>query len=604
MKIYSKILLFTLPLVLLSLLSGAGGTYYLSKQSLEHLADNWLQTRLTEAMKQVSENEDFLRRYSITDISSGVKKAQYDAGSMLQAMKIGDLGYAFVVDSTGRVVIHPEEDQIGINLQGMSWFNEMTSQHAGQLDYRWNGTRSLAAYEYFPAWKWYVIVTDPFSEIYGSINKTRNLVLSLAIFGSILMVLLIIFLARKMTAPLRLLVEGAQKIGRGDLESRVPVSSNDEFGELSAAFNTMSTQLQKSHGALIQSEQLFRSLIENDSGIIFLLDKEGVVRYLSPSLYRVLGYRLEELSGKTLETLVHIDDRKKCRGFLAKTLLASSRSQSAEIRLEHADGSWRMFEIISQNLLDDTAVCGVVLNSRDISIRKKVEEALKKSEEHLLSLMSQLLQAQEGERKRLSSELHDVVGQNLLFLKFKISLMEKGLTAEQTELTEVCEETFRYIDQIIENVRRLCWDLAPSDLEDLGLTAAITSLLEDFARHYEIAIDFKFDKIDTLMTQEMQILVYRLFQEAVTNIGKHAVASQVHIQGTKDSSAIHFLIEDNGLGFDSDAELVLDKKNRGMGLSTMQERARILDASFTIKSIKNQGTSIRFSVPLQGETDR
>jgi len=92
MKIYSKILLVTLPLALLSLLAGAIGTYYLSRQSLEDLADKWLQTRLAEAMRIVAENEEFLRRYSITDISSGVKKAQYDAGLMLRAMKIGDYG--------------------------------------------------------------------------------------------------------------------------------------------------------------------------------------------------------------------------------------------------------------------------------------------------------------------------------------------------------------------------------------------------------------------------------------------------------------------------------------------------------------------------------
>ncbi|MCK4508687.1 MAG: PAS domain S-box protein, partial [Desulfuromonadales bacterium] len=553
MKIYSKILLFTLPLVLLSLLSGAGGTYYLSKQSLEHLADNWLQTRLTEAMQIVAENEEFLRRYSIADISSGVKKAQYDAGSMLQVMKIGDLGYVFVVDSEGLVVVHPEEKQIGVNLKGLEWFAEMTKQPAGQLDYRWNGTRNLAAYEYSPTWKWYVIVADPFSEIYGGINRTRDLVISLAIFGSILMVLLIIFLARKMTAPLRLLVDSAQKIGGGDLESRVPVNSNDEFGELSEAFNTMSGQLQKSHGALIQSEQLFRSLIENESGIIFLLDQECIVRYLSPSLHRVLGYRLEELLGESLDTLVHPDDKVMCKAFLDKTLHDPSSSHSAEIRLAHADGSWRVFESISQNLLDDTAVSGVVLNARDITIRKKVEKALKKSEERLLYLMSQLLQGQEGERKRFASELHDVVGQNLLFLKFKIAQLEKGLSSEQTEQIEVCEETFKYIDQIIENVRRLCWDLVPPDLEDLGLTAAITSLLEVFARHYEIAIDVKFDKIDSSLTQETQILVYRLFQEALTNIGKHAEASLVQIEGVKDSSGVHFLIDDNGLGFDSEA---------------------------------------------------
>jgi PAS domain S-box-containing protein len=412
------------------------------------------------------------------------------------------------------------------------------------------------------------------------------------------MVLLIIFLARRMTAPLKLLVDGAQKIGRGDLESRVPVTSSDEFGELSAAFNTMSTQLQKSHGALVQREQLFRSLIENESGVIFLLDQAGDLRYLSPSLYRVLGYRVEDLSGRSLSSVVDPDDRTSFKDFIEKTLLNPGNSQSAEVRLKHADGSRRVFEIISQNLLDDPAVAGVVLNSRDISIRKNIEEALKKSEAQLIHLMSQLLQAQEGERKRFASELHDVVGQNLLFLKFKIAQLEKGLGAEQPEQTAVCEETLKYIDQIIENVRRLCWDLVPSDLEDLGLTAAITSLLEAFARHYEIAIDVKFDKIDSALTQETQILVYRLFQEALTNIGKHAEASKVQIEGIKDADAIHFLIADNGLGFDFEAEQRRDKAERGMGLSTMQERARILEAAFAINSTKNQGTCIRFSIPL------
>jgi signal transduction histidine kinase len=123
-------------------------------------------------------------------------------------------------------------------------------------------------------------------------------------------------------------------------------------------------------------------------------------------------------------------------------------------------------------------------------------------------------------------------------------------------------------------------------------------LLEAFSRHYEIAIDVKFDKIDTSLTKETQILVYRLFQEALTNIGKHAEACQVRIEGLKDASGIHFLIEDNGHGFDFRAERIRDKQERGMGLSTMQERARILDASFDIKSTKNKGTCIQFSIPL------
>jgi len=599
MKIFSKILIVTLPLALLSLLAGAGGTYYLSKQALGNLADKWLQTRLTEAMHAVTENEDFLRRYSISDISSGVKKAQYDASVMLQSIKIGKRGYVFVVHADGKILIHPDKSRIATDLQGEGWFKAMQQQPSGHFDHLCDGQRNLAAYEYFPAWKWYVIVIDPFSEIYGDINKTRDLVVSLAIIASLLIILLIIYLARKMTAPLRLLVDGAQKVGRGDLETRVPIHSRDEFGELSAAFNTMSTQLQKSHGALRQSEQLFRSLIENESGIIFLMDQDGITKYLSPSLHRVLGYRINELLGVSLSTLVHPDEQTQFNKFFEKTLVSPGASQSLEFRLRHADGDWRVFETIGQNLLDDAAVAGVVLNARDISVRKQVEEELKLSEERLLSLMSKHLYAQEGERKRLSSELHDVVGQNLLFLKFKIAHLEKGLAIEQISQKEGCEEMFGYIDQIIENVRRLCWDLAPSALEDLGLSAAITALLEDFARHYEIEIEVKLEEIDDLLSPEAQTLVYRLFQEALTNIGKHAKASQIRIEGIRETSQAVFLIEDNGVGFDLEAEIAFAGKARGMGLSTMHERARIIGAFFEIESILEEGTWIRFNVPLK-----
>ncbi len=599
MKIFSKILLVVLPLALISLLAGAGGTYYLSKQALGHLADKWLQTRLTEAMQAVAENEDFLRRYSITDISSGVKKAQYDASMALQSIKVGKQGYVFVVDADGEVVVHPDKAKIATDLKEQGWFKEMQKQPAGRFDHPCDGRRNLAVYEYFPAWNWYVIVTDPLSEIYGGINKTRDLVISLAVIASLLIILLIIYLAQKMTAPLRLLVDGAQKIGRGDLEARVPVRSGDEFGDLSAAFNTMSTQLQKSHGALRQSEQLFRSLIENESGIIFLMDRDGVAHYLSPSLHRVLGYQINDLLGVSLATLVHLQDQSLFNAFFEMTLAKQGACQTIEFRLRHADGDWRVFETISQNLLDDVAVAGVVLNARDITVRKQFEEELKQSEERLLSLMSKHLQAQESERKRLSSELHDVVGQNLLFLKFKVSSLEKGLTSGQTGQKQSCEEMFGYIDQIIENIRRLCWNLVPSDLEDLGLTAATTGLLEDFTRHYDIEIEVNFDKIDDLLNQEEQVLVYRLFQEALTNIGKHAKASRIRIEGIREGSQVTFLIEDNGVGFDLEAEISYAGKTRSMGLSTMHERARILGAFFEIKSILGEGTCIRFNIPLK-----
>ena len=585
-------------MVLLALMAGAGITYYLSSQALGNLAKNWLETRLTEAVQTIADNEQFLRRYEITDIVSGVKKAKFDATRELGTIKVGEQGYIFVVEKNGHVIIHPDQERIGSDVSGDAWFITMLNQSRGRLDYAWNGPQSLAVFEYFPPWEWYVVVSDPLDEVYGAITRTRTPLLILAVTGSVLICLLLAFLVRRMIHPLRLLVEGAQKVGHGELETRITVHGSDELGELSSAFNVMAEKLQRNHGELKRSEQHFRSLIENESGIIMVLDADRMVRYISPSLLRVLNYQVDKLIGSDFTAMIHPQDQEPFAVFFHQTLDSPGQNRTDEFRLLHAQGDWRIFEVFSQNLLEDEVVSGIVLNARDITVRKNFEDALKKSEKQLHLLMSQLLEAQEGERKRLSSELHDVVGQNLLFLKFKITQVQNIVGSEYDDLAENCEETLDYIDQIIENVRRLCWDLMPSDLEDLGLAAAVNSLVEDCARHYKLDIAIDLDEIDDIFDSEVQIIVYRLLQESLTNIAKHADAESVRIKGKRESDSVYFIIEDDGVGFDVDKVFVQSGHKRGIGLSAMRERARSVNAELEIKSRSGQGTRISFTIPL------
>ncbi|MDT8420311.1 MAG: PAS domain S-box protein [Desulfuromonadales bacterium] len=599
MKIYTKILLITLPLVLSALLAGAGVTYYLSSQALGDLAETWLETRLSEVVSTIEGNEQFLRRYEITDIATGVRKAQYDAANDIKEIKIGEQGHIFIVKSSGEIVVHQDEKLLGSDVSHEFWFEEMLKQGKGRLDYSWGGPRSLAVFEYFSPWDWYVVVSDPLDEVYGAINNTRSSLAFLALFGSVVMSWLVVFLARRMIAPLKLLVNGANKVGRGELHTRIPVRSGDELGHLSRAFNTMAEKLQQSHGALKRSEQHFRSLIENESGIITVLGEDRTIRYISPSLERVLGFRGDELVGTDFSQKVHPDDLGLFDEYFRRVVSCTGESQTAEFRLRHTSGEWRVFETFTQNLLNDEVVSGLVLNSRDITVRKTFEEALTKSEKQLHQLMSRLLEAQEGERKRISSELHDVVGQNLLFLKFKVAQLEKSLDPEQSALFTECEEVYSYVDQIIENVRRLCWDLMPSDLEDLGLIAAITGLVNDCIRHYALKIDVEFEEFNVVLNQEAQILVYRLFQESLTNIAKHAGAKSVKIRGYREANCLCFVIEDDGSGFDMETVQLRSGSSKGMGLSTMQERARILKAELSIESQAGEGTRICIKVPIR-----
>jgi PAS domain S-box-containing protein len=598
LKIYGKFLLISLPLVLLALIAGAGSTYYLSSQALGKLAGNWLETRLEEAIRVISENENFLQRYEISDIVSGVKKAKLDAVENLQRIKVGEKGFIFVVSGDGLVVSYPHIDLLGNDVAGEAWFADIARQGSGQLKYTWNSQRSLAVFTYFEPWDWYVVVSNPLSEVYGAITKTRTSVLLLAVGCSIVLCFMMALLARRIVSPLHRMVEGAQQVGLGKLRTRIDVVSNDELGELSVAFNDMTEKLQQSHGELKRSEQHFRALIENESGIIVVVDDAGIVRYVSPSLRRVLNYRVGELLGRNLAEMVHDDDLTLFEQFFEQVLNVPGQEKTEEFRLQHADGDWRVFEVFSQNLLADETVCGIVFNARDITVRKRFENALRESEKQLHALMSQLLQAQEVERKRLSAELHDVVGQNLLFLKLRITQLESCPDAASSKSASLCSETLLYIDQMIENIRRLCWDLLPSDLEDLGLTTAIESLVGDCARHCDLEISTELDLIDDLFNQEAQVIIYRLVQESLTNIAKHANAATARVSGLLEDEVLCFSIDDDGVGFDVEDVLARDANNRGIGLSAMRERVRIINADLQFHSHPGVGTRISFSIPL------
>jgi signal transduction histidine kinase len=166
---------------------------------------------------------------------------------------------------------------------------------------------------------------------------------------------------------------------------------------------------------------------------------------------------------------------------------------------------------------------------KEIEERKWTEEALRESEKTLRYLTSQFLTAQEREKRRVSRELHDELGQALALLKLRLRFIEKNLQEDQTILKKECEDNLQYIDQVIEDVRRLSRDLSPSILEDLGLSAALHWLINNLMKNYLIEISLDVEDINHLFSQDAQIIIYRIFQEALTNIGKHAQATKVSV---------------------------------------------------------------------------
>jgi signal transduction histidine kinase len=239
-----------------------------------------------------------------------------------------------------------------------------------------------------------------------------------------------------------------------------------------------------------------------------------------------------------------------------------------------------------------------ILGLRARAEQWRVEKALKESKQELRLLTTRILSIQEEERRRVARELHDELGQALTVLKINLVAIEDKLAPDQQHLRANCEHMLSYIDTVIENVRRLSWDLSPSSLEDLGLSAALGYLVDETCRNHNMQSAVVMDEIDHLFSPAIQINIYRIFQESLTNVVKHARASLVSVNVTRENGKVSFLIRDNGRGFNLPQVMAGKVAKRSLGLTAMNERALMARGALQISSRRGRGTTIAFSIPI------
>jgi PAS domain S-box-containing protein len=382
MNIYSKVLVTTLPLVFILLLSTVGVSYYFSRAALTELAETWLDTRLSEAVQVAVGHDDMLHRYGLENIPASIAKAQMDAGVAMSAIDVGEQGYIFAVDRQGTIVLHPDPDMVEQTVSQEAWFASLRLQR-GRLVHLTSTGRNLAMVDYFEPWEWYILASDPEQEVYGVANRMKPYLVGLGIAGFMIMSIALMLLTRRLTAPLRLLTAGAERIGMGELDKPIAIASRDELGRLARVFNQMTHQLRETLTTLQHREEHFRSLIENTSDIIAILDAEGRISYLSPSTARILGYARHAVLGKPAFDFVHPDDLDQAMLLFDKRLNLENGDSPSQLRFRHQDGSYRTLETVSNNLMDHPAVKGLVVNARDITQRKEAEAALQRSHQEL-----------------------------------------------------------------------------------------------------------------------------------------------------------------------------------------------------------------------------
>ncbi|MDI7259548.1 MAG: PAS domain S-box protein [Thermodesulfobacteriota bacterium] len=361
------------------------------------------------------------------------------------------------------------------------------------------------------------------------------------------------------------------------------------------------SERKKAEEALRESEKKYSTLVENSLTGIYI-DQEGKIVFANNKFAEIYGYARDELIGMETWELVYTEARAFTKEIRTKRLKSEEAPLEHEARGVRKDG--KIIWVTRRNTrIEYKGKPAILGNVAEITQRKMMEMALQESEKKLRLLFSHLLTAQEKERKRISIELHDELGQALLALKLQLRAIEKNLGEERVALKQECESTLKYIDQTIDNVRRLSRDLSPSILEDLGLSAAIRWLIGGFVKHYDIEISMDMAEIDNLFSKEEQIIIYRVFQEALTNVVKHSDATHASVVVGRQDCKVSFFIEDDGKGFNFEQALTRDATERGLGLTTMDERIRMLGGSLDIWSQEGKGTRITFILPIEEGTN-
>ncbi|MHB8067324.1 MAG: PAS domain-containing protein [Desulfobaccales bacterium] len=322
----------------------------------------------------------------------------------------------------------------------------------------------------------------------------------------------------------------------------------------------------------------------------------------SDEMFRILNMPVQErgLNYKEFFEQIHPEDREKTRKAI-DAALAGAKPYSEDIRILPKGGGVKTVSIAAEVIFDGTTKKPVRMQGtlQDITERRTAEVLLQESEKNLRYLASQLLTAQEKERKRISRDLHDVLGQSLLCLKLQARAVGKEIETAPQQIKSGYDQMLSDLDDLIDTVRRLSRDISPQVLEDLGITSAFKNLFNKFKKHHGMKnCTLDIDEIDGLFSQEDQINIYRIFQEALTNIGKYARATQISGIVKRREDEVFFQVEDDGLGFDVDRVLTVNPAGRGMGLASMQERARMLGGRLHLWSEMGKGTRISFSIPL------
>lgn len=355
--------------------------------------------------------------------------------------------------------------------------------------------------------------------------------------------------------------------------------------------------------ALREQERFLHDITSALGEGIAVLGRQGQLIFMNPEAERLLGWSEAELLGKPMHDMVHYrkaDGSSYPRQDCPVSALRhdGDRCQVEDDVYVRKDGSLLPVSFIATRITDRDGNVRYVKAFQDRTARKRAEEELQTSRRQLRELSAFLQQVREEERAHIARELHDELGQMLSGLHMDVGWLQRRLGDEDEQETAKIAAMTHLIDSALRTVRRISTDLRPPVLDDLGLEAAVEWLVEGFRSRAGITCELQIDLGDVELDGTLAIAIFRLVQESLTNIVRHAQATRVDIKLKLERQALRLLIEDDGIGFEVGAG-----RPRSFGLLGMRERALALDGQFNVNSRPGAGTAISAVIPLVSKPD-
>lgn len=353
----------------------------------------------------------------------------------------------------------------------------------------------------------------------------------------------------------------------------------------------------RAEGYLARVEQyacILDGIMATSPDHVFMFDSEGRFLYASRNAARDMGLEQQSVIGKTWKDLDIPRHTAEEFDRMCRSVLSAGKTSKNEVSFKTAKGA-RLYEYILAPIRGKQSIVGIVATARDITDRKRMEKEVRLSHERLKSLASKLERVREEERTAISRELHDELGQILSGLRMDLSWLLKRLPENNKTLVDKTAFMLSYLEPAIDMVRRISSDLRPGILDDLGLIAAVEWQIQMFRTRTGIACRLEAALEEGGLDRDLKTALFRIIQESLTNISKHAEATEVIVSIKSDQDRIMLRIEDNGKGV-KPSDL---RKTKSMGILGIRERVSLLDGEFSIQGFQGKGTLLSVRVPMR-----